>query len=102
MASNVFTRFVDKDICHGLVIPERCFAARHVSDTTDPIDDAMIVAVAALVVSHRLSISLAIWVFGAAWVVDLLRAGANIDRVTGIVIDDIIVFQIDAWHTVVG
>ncbi len=51
---------------HGLVIPERRFAARHVSDTTDPIDDAMIVPVAALVVSHRLPISLAVWVFGTA------------------------------------
>ena len=66
LASNIFTRFVDKDIGHGLVIPERSFAARHVSDTTDPIDDAKIVPVAALVVSHRLSISLAVWVFGAA------------------------------------
>ena len=102
MASNVFTRFVDKDICHGLVIPERCFAARHVSDTTDPIDDAMIVPVATLVVSHRLPISLAVWVFGASWAVDLLWAEADKDRVIGVVIDYIIVFQIDAWDTVVG
>ena len=102
MASNVFTRFVDKDIGHGLVIPERSFAARHVSDTTDPIDDAMIVPVAALVVSHRLPISLAVWVFGTAWTVDLLRAEADIDRVIGVVIDYIIVLQVNAWDTVVG
>ena len=102
MASNVFTRFVDKDIGHGLVIPDRSFAARHVSDTTEPIDDAMIVSVAALVVSHRLPISLAVWILGAAWAVDLIWAEADINRVIGVVIDDIIVFQIDAWDTVVG
>jgi hypothetical protein len=32
----------------------------------------------------------------------LLRVDADIDRIVWIVVDDIVVFQIDAWHTVVG
>jgi len=87
-------RFFREIVGHVFIVPQCRFAAGHVADATDAVDDRLIVAVSPI---HDEFVTI-LHAVKFAW--EIFLAVADFDRVAGVKVEDVTISNVDAGHSV--